>query len=140
MKVLLDVNVVLDVLLEREQWLAEAKVIWDSAEEGDIECCLAASSVTDIFYIARKLVGQERAQQIVQVCLDVLSMLPVDQAALSAAIVRPEVDFEDAVQISVANIAGVDAIVTRDEAGFMQSPVPVVTPLQLVERLSQVQD
>jgi predicted nucleic acid-binding protein len=34
MKVLLDVNVVLDVLLQRHDWLAQAQAIWDAAESG----------------------------------------------------------------------------------------------------------
>jgi len=69
-----------------------------------------------------------------------LTMLPVDQAALDAASVRPELDFEDALQIVVAVLAGVDAIVTRDETGFSQSPVPVVTPQGLVSQLNPTQD
>lgn len=135
MKVLLDVNVVLDVLLERQAWLAEARAIWDAAEAGHLECCLPASSLTDIFYIARKLVGQERAHQIVNRCLDELIIVPVDRVVLAQACARPESDFEDAVQIIVALAAGVDAIVTRDEAGFAQSPVPVASPIELHQKL-----
>lgn len=40
MKVLLDVNVVLDVLLQRQQWLADAQAVWDAAAGGRLECCL----------------------------------------------------------------------------------------------------
>lgn len=135
MKVLLDVNVVLDVLLQREEWLADAQAIWDAADAGTLDCCLATSSVTDIYYIARKLVGQEQASEIVRQCLEALTILPVDHAVLATAHARPEPDFEDAVQMAVAVSVAVDAIVTRDASGFAQSPVPVWTPQQLHEAL-----
>jgi predicted nucleic acid-binding protein len=135
MKVLLDVNVVLDVLLQRQQWLADAQAIWDAAGDGRLECCLCASSLTDIFYIARKLVGQDSARDVVRQCLDSLTVLPVDGQSLKDACARPERDLEDALQIAVATQAGVEALVTRDTTGFANSPVPVVTPVQLAHQL-----
>jgi predicted nucleic acid-binding protein len=128
MKVLLDVNIVLDVLLQRQPWLADAEAIWDAASDGRLNCCLCGSSLTDIFYIARKLVGQDPAREIVRKCLDNLTILTVDHRALEDAHARPEGDFEDAMQIAVAIHAGVDAIVTRDLTGFANSPVPVWSP------------
>jgi len=118
MKVLLDVNVVLDVLLQRQEWLAEAQSIWDAAETGSLDYCIPASSITDIFYITRRFVGLENARKIVGKCLQVLTILPVDHALLAQAQDLPEPDFEDAVQIAVAIAAGVEAIITRDESGF----------------------
>jgi len=135
MKVLLDVNVVLDVVLQRQEWLAEAQAIWDGAEAGTLECCLPSSSVTDIFYITRRIVGREKAREIVITCLRGLTILPVDQSILVKAWNLPEPDFEDAVQIAVSIAAGIDAIVTRDAAGFTESPVPVLSPGQLINQL-----
>jgi predicted nucleic acid-binding protein len=138
MKVLLDVNVVLDVLLQRQPWLADAQAVWDTASDGRLECCLCASSLTDIFYIARKLVGQDPAREIVSKCLDNLTVLPVDHRVLKEAHAGPEGDFEDAMQIAVAIHAGVDTIVTCDLTGFANSPVAVWSPTQLVEHLTTV--
>ena len=63
MKTLLDTNVLLDLLLEREPWRAEAVAIAEASADGRIEAYVCASSITDIFYISRKLVGVERARQ-----------------------------------------------------------------------------
>lgn len=135
MRVLLDVNVVLDVLLQRHPWLADAQVIWDAAEDGRLDCCIAASSLTDIFYISRRLVGVPQAREIIKDCLDMLTVLPVDHSAIQQAHARPEADLEDALQIVVAVATGMDALVTRDSAGFQQAPIPVWTPPQLVQQL-----
>ncbi|GEM_PF-5993728 len=40
-------------------------------------------------------------------------------------------DFEDNLQIACAIEAQLDAIVTRDPAGFAQSPIPAMTPVEL---------
>ena len=52
MKVLLDTNVILDVLLRQGQWLAEAEVVWQASTDGRLESCATASSLTDIYYIS----------------------------------------------------------------------------------------
>ena len=131
MKVLLDVNVVLDVLLQRHPWVSDAQEIWDAAHDGRLECCLAASSLTDIYYISQKLVGPVRARKIIGDCLNALTLLPVDQEIARLASSRPEADFEDAVQVVVAAVNGVDALVTRDQRGFHQAPIPIWTPTDL---------
>jgi hypothetical protein len=45
-------------------------------------------------------------------------------------------DFEDDLQIACALQVNVDAIVTRDPRGFAASPIPVLTPADLVVVLS----
>jgi len=62
MRVLLDTNIVLDVLLKREPWAADARAIWQANDQGRITGHILASVLTDIFYIARKQAGIEAAQ------------------------------------------------------------------------------
>jgi|GEM_PF-4363418 len=57
-KVLLDTNVVLDVLLERGGWPAEASVLWQASADGRLGSCVTASSLTDTYYISRRLKGK----------------------------------------------------------------------------------
>jgi hypothetical protein len=47
----------------------------------------------------------------------------------------PGEDLEDSIQIAAAVQSGVDAIVTRDPRGFTASPVPVLTPPELLAKL-----
>ena len=55
MNVLIDTNIILDVILQREPWLAEAAEVWASCETGMLHGYLQASVMTDIFYIVRSL-------------------------------------------------------------------------------------
>jgi predicted nucleic acid-binding protein len=136
MKVLLDTSVLLDLLLNRPPWAADMAAIWTAHRNGQVEGLLAAFSLPTIFYIVRRQTDQATAQTAVQHCLATLSVAPVDQSALLAALAMPGPDFEDNLQIAFAVQAGADAIVTRDSRGFAHSPLPVLTPADLVARLS----
>src|SRR5690242_8721350 len=59
MRVLLDTNVILDLMLERDPWRAEAEAIAEADVDGRLQAHACASSITDLFYISRKLVGAE---------------------------------------------------------------------------------
>lgn len=135
MKVLLDTNVVLDVLLRRGEWLAEAEAIWQASLDGSLESCITASSLTDIYYIGRRLVGDQAAREAVRKCLDVLTVVPVDEETLEAAYALSAGDFEDALQIASAMRNDVEAIVTRDPDDFISAPVRVLSPTELAASL-----
>ncbi len=135
MKVLLDLNIVLDVLLGRDPWYAEAQDIWDSNLAGRMTAYLAAFSMPTAFYIVRKQKDLTTADRGVQICLKSLAIVPVDRSTLEKAAAGPGPDFEDNLQIACAVEAGLDAIVTRDPLGFSNSPIPVFTPADLLARL-----
>ncbi len=137
MKVLLDTNVVLDLLLAREPWRIEAEAIAQAGADGLILAQIGASSITDIFYIRRKLVGAEQARRIVRACLDTLQIVGVTRELLDAANRRAGVDFKDNLQVECAIATGLDAIITRDPKGFDASPIAAVTPGQLLARLGR---
>jgi predicted nucleic acid-binding protein len=136
MKVLLDTNVVVDLLLLREPWATEAKEIWQAAIDGRLECYISASSVTDIYYICRKICGKDGAYQAVRDCLDSLIIIPIDESQLEQAFAATTTDMENALQMVCAANNQLDAIVTRDQTGFMNSPIPVLAPSELVTRLT----
>ena len=135
MKVLLDTNVVLDVLLKRGEWLVEAEAVWQASLDGRLESCITASSLTDIYYIGRRLVGGQAAREALRKCLDVLTILPVDEETLEAAYALTASDFEDGLQIASAVRHGAEAIVTRDPDDFAGAPVRVWSPTELAASL-----
>ena len=76
-RVLLDTNVILDALLERQPWAADARLIWAAHLEGRLAAHVTATSLTDIFYVARRCTGSLKAWQAVRICLDQLYVIPV---------------------------------------------------------------
>jgi hypothetical protein len=137
MNVLLDLNIVLDVILQRQPWLAEATVIWDAHVQGRIRGHLVATSLTNLFYIARRILGTDEARRAVRTCLQTFAILAVDGPLLQQADALPGMDFEDNLQMAAAAAIPLDTIITRGASGFTGSPVTVLTPAELVARLAQ---
>ena len=135
MRVLLDTNVLLDVLLNRDPWVEQASAVWHASDEGEIVGYIMACAIADIFYIARRLVTLETARAAVRICLGAFEICPVDQQALEYAKTLSGSDFEDNLQIACADLAGLDAIVTRDKKGFQSAVIPVLTPTELLAQL-----
>ena len=135
-RVLLDTNVVLDLLLNRPPWAADAATIWDAHRTGTINAFVAAYTVPTIFYIVRRNSDLATAQKAVADILATLDVTPVDRSTLLAAGSLPGSDFEDNLQIPCAVQSGLDGIITRDPGGFSGSAVPVLSPAELVARLA----
>ncbi len=102
MKVLVDLNVVLDVILQRQPWLNSSQAIWDANCRGRIDGYLVATSLTNLFYIARRVIGSDQARLAVRTCVQSFSILGVDKSVLQRADALPGVDFEDNVQLAAA--------------------------------------
>jgi len=134
--VLLDINVILDVLLDRAPWGTEATDVWDAHHQSQLTAYVAAFSIPTIFYVVRRQNDLNEAQEAVRVCLEGLQVAAVGRTTLELARQQHPSDYEDALQIAAALEAGVDAIVTRDPAGFAQSPVRAVTPAELLAELA----
>jgi predicted nucleic acid-binding protein len=136
-RVLFDINVVLDVLLDRKPYAELSTALWAAAESGALDGLLAAHAVTTIHYLIRKEMGAARSRQIVGALLMVFGVAAVDRAVIHEALQLPCPDFEDAVTAAAARIAGCECIMTRDPKGFRGSSVRCLTPEQAVPLLPQ---
>ncbi|PZV11136.1 MAG: DNA-binding protein [Leptolyngbya sp.] len=136
MRVLIDTNISLDYLLEREPFRQDAEALFAAIDSGQVIGYVTATTLTDIFYIARKQTQNiELARQAVSAMLTVMVICPVNRAVLEAAFQSQLTDFEDAVQIYSAVSQGMDNIVTRDTQGFVDSVIPALSVRQLLEKL-----
>ena len=128
MRILLDINVVLDVVLARDPWAADAARLLGAVERGEHEGWVAAHTVTTVHYLVARARDRRAVVLAVTDLLDVVSVAPVGDAELRRALVLDLPDFEDAVQAACAMALGADALVTRDARGFAGLEVPVLTP------------
>lgn len=127
-RVLLDLNVLLDVLLDREPHVAASAAFWATVEEGRVEGLVAAHGFTTIFYLVARHRGRDDARRVVADLLAVFGVAAEDEQVIARATTLDLPDFEDAVSIAAAEAAGCDTVVTRDARGFAASPVPAVEP------------
>nr|WP_199332501.1 PIN domain-containing protein [Anabaena catenula] len=133
---MIDTNIILDYLLEREPFLPDAEMLFQAIDSGQLIGYVTATTLTDIFYIARRQTQSiELARQAISTTLTIMVICSVNRAILEAAFASGLADFEDAVQIYCAVYQGLDAIITRDRKGFSNSAIPVLSVRQLLEQL-----
>ena len=130
MRVLLDTNVVLDVLLDRRAFVTESLAMVDLVERGAITGLLCATTITTLAYLAGKTVGKQQASKQIRQLLSLFEIAPVTRAVLDGALASKTSDFEDAVLAEAAHQAGAQAIITRNLRDFAHSPVRAHTPAQ----------
>jgi predicted nucleic acid-binding protein len=131
-RVLLDVNVVLDVLLDRRPFVEAASAVWAAAETGAAEGVLAAHALTTLHYLNAKAVGHRTARDTTEALLSVFDVAAVDKAVLADAVRLGWADFEDAVTAAAAHRSRCDVIVTRNARDFKRAPVRVLSPSEAV--------
>jgi len=135
-RVLIDTNVVLDFLQEREPFVESAAKLFERIDTGEIEGFIAATTITNIYYIVRRAAGAVVAQDAIAQVLTDLNVCAVNRNVLEQAIALNFRDFEDAVQYVCGVVHSVEAIVTRDASGFVGAKIPVVLPEELAPRRS----
>ena len=131
-KVLIDLNVILDTLQKREPHYALSARVLAHAETGAIQGLVAAHSWTTLFYLYTRDQSSEQARVRLVELLQFLSVAAVDQAVIEQALNLPYRDFEDAVQMMAAVRAGADYLVTRNIQNYKAGPLPLLQPAELL--------
>ena len=136
MQILVDTNVLLDALLAREPFVADAAFLLEAIESGQVIGFISATTVTDVHYLVRRQTQSPEAAMIaVTRLLALMEICTVDRGVLEQALTLNFRDFEDAVQVACAMALKLTAIVTRDVAGFAGSPISVLSPEELKTQL-----
>ena len=112
MKVLIDTNIVLDLLLERPPFVVTEIALFEQIERGHLAGYIAATTITNIFYIIRKTKGREVALNAVNQLLIGLRFCAVDRQTIETALSLGLKDFEDSTQLACAVLNQLDGIVT----------------------------
>jgi predicted nucleic acid-binding protein len=131
LRVLVDTNVVLDVLLDREPFVHDSADILSRVETGEVSGWLCATTVTTLFYLVAKAAGVATARAEVRSLLSLFEVAPVNRPILDGAVALEFSDFEDAVLHEAARQIEAQAIVTRKPQDFDHSEIPVYTPEEL---------
>lgn len=131
-RLLFDVNVVLDVLLDRAPFAEASSEAWAAVERGEADGLLSAHAVTTLHYLNAKAVGVRMASETTDALLSVFDVAPVDEAVLRSAVALEWKDFEDAVTAAGAKRAKCDAVITRNPRDFKGAPIKVLTPAEAV--------
>lgn len=133
MRILVDTNVILDVLLDREPFSNVATQLLEKVENGILVGYLSATTITTIYYLTAKSIGREKAQIEISKLLSLFEVAPINRTVIEMAIRSKVSDFEDAVLCEAARHVGADGIVTRNIKDFKQADVNIYSPAELIK-------
>lgn len=128
MKILFDTDVVLDVLLDRTPFAETGLLLFDRVEQKAIQGYLCATTITNIYYIARPRVGKSVALNRIRELLGIFEIALVNGSVLEMAVEGNFSDFEDGVLYESARRVGAEFIVTRNASDFENAEIPVYSP------------
>ena len=134
MKLLIDTNVVLDVLLRREPFSKTAAEVLNLTQRDEVREYVSASAITDIYYIANKqMKDRDAVRDLLKRLLMVFSVAAVSEREIQNALNLAWGDLEDSVQYSVALLNEMDGIVTRNPSDYQEANMRIWLPEQALE-------
>ena len=141
MKVLVDTNVILDVLLKRTPFYKDSFTIFQLADSGFITGIIAAVSLTNVFYVLRKAYRNSiDIYRLMEEFTAFFIVAPVTEITVASALDLRWKDFEDAIQFVTAKENKVDFIITRNKADYESSDVPCMTPTEFIACIKEKEE
>ena len=130
---LVDTNVIIDMLLDREDADA-ACAVFDGAERGEYYLHICALSFTTMFYSLRKILSREDRIYALSQLKEALEVATIDSNVIDMALKSGWRDFEDAVQnFSAVVDPQISAIITRNTKDFKDSCLEVVDSVDFLK-------
>ena len=132
-RILVDTNVLLDYLLERDPFFEDAKEVILSCINGKTKGCIAAHSIPNMFFILRKDYNAKERREILLNLCKIFDVEGIDKAKLIAGLENENFsDFEDCLQMECAKSYKADYIVTRNVSDYETSEVKAIMPKDYV--------
>jgi len=126
---LIDTNIVLDWLLERQPFAGNAERIMEYCISGNLRGYLAGHSLLNIFYITRKEKSVKERKEILLMLCDCFEIIDIDSEMIVTALQNENwQDLEDGLQMQSAVQEKLDYIITRDINDFAHSTIKVLSP------------
>lgn len=137
-KIFLDTNVILDLYIPGREGKAAARSLLDLKEAAgdDVRLYISFLSVANIAYVLRKHYDKARMKEIIRGLFHFCDVLSMSDFSILDALDSPCPDFEDALQLSCAEIKECDFLLTSNLRHFQgESWMTILTPAQFLERL-----
>ena len=130
MSVLLDTNVIITAVTDRsDPYLSETKTILSACSTDEIEGYMAFHSVSVLWYVLRKMKGEDEARERIEHICKILAISSATQEQVIDGIRdKGFKDFEDCLIDKCAVSACVDYIITANIKDYEHSAVEAIKP------------
>ena len=134
MRLLIDANILLDVLQNRQPYAADSAKIWKLCETAQDLGFVTALSFANLVYVMRKELDPETIEEVYRKLELIFQFTELRSKDLDKAVAMKWNDFEDALQTAAAERMNADYIITRNVRDFLHSRVMALTPAEYLAR------
>ena len=127
-KILIDTDVLIDFLGERQPFVQAAKKIFSLFHHGKTKGYVTPVIIANAYYLLRPMHGDRKTREKIEKLLTVIDILSMDKDTVIHAIHSSFSDFEDALQNQAAENSGADTIITRNVKDYRKSKLAVMEP------------
>ncbi|HEX7561482.1 MAG TPA: PIN domain-containing protein [Candidatus Humimicrobiaceae bacterium] len=132
MKIFLDTNVILDVLIKREPFYIDSSKVLTLVNEKIVSGYISAITINNIYYILRKLKDKETAKNFITEILESFEIISLTKDILSQANKISINDYEDGIQFFSALDCGCDFLITRNDKDYPKLGIKIITPIEFI--------
>ncbi len=133
-KLFLDTNVLLDLLMERDPWAKNAALILSMGDRKQVEVlCCSLSFSTAIYLMQRFKYSRKEIVSKLSIVKSICTITTVNDSVIDRMLQSDFEDLEDAVQYYSALSFGAEVILTRNTKDFALSKIPVMTPQEFLK-------
>lgn len=136
MKIVVDTNVFLDVILAREPMCHASAKVLDLSQRDDVELLMPVHSAGTILYIVGKNNNRDVAVKALGLCMGLCRVAALDESTILQGLALNFKDPEDSFVAAIAIREHADLIATNNTKDFPGSPIPAITPAEIIARLS----
>ena len=136
MKVFLDTNILLDVLVERDnkEFTENATMILGLGSNRILDLYMSVLSVTIIAYVLRNMTAVKK-KGIIKDLVSIVKVLPSLPEHVENMLECQMNDIEDAMQVQSAKEGQCDVIVTRNTTDFRDAGLLVISPEEFLKKI-----
>lgn len=135
MVLLIDTNIVLDVLLNRPEFVKDSSMIWKLCETEQAKGYISTLTYANMMYVMRKQLTPDQIEDVYRKLNLIFEFADFSPAVLDRAVSMKWKVFEDAVQSATAEHIHADYIITRNLKDFTKSKVMAFMPSELLARI-----
>jgi predicted nucleic acid-binding protein len=128
LKLLVDVNVYIDVLTKRTGWEGSLRVLSLVRSSAEVEGWTSALTVPLLYFFRLRVADERQARADAQAAVEGCHLVPLTPEIIHKALTSELPDFEDNIQLASAEAISADHLITRNKRHFQPAQLSILTP------------
>ena len=136
-RIFIDSDIILDLLCKRDPFYSFAAEVFTLGDTKKIELVTTSLVFANVFYILRKLLGIEKAKELLRKLRIIISVVSVDEKVVDLALNSKFTDFEDGLQYFTARENDIKIILTRNVKDYKEKELLIQTPEEYLKSVNK---